>query len=98
MNAERTDFIAEAITEAFGSRCPDYAEGCAACDAWKQRDDMLSALEPFAAVAEHDIGQDEDDADLFQVMSERNARAPRLTVGHLRSARAAIARARGDQS
>jgi hypothetical protein len=38
-----TDFIAEAITEAFGARCPDYAEGCAVCDAWRQYD-ALSAL------------------------------------------------------
>lgn len=50
------------------------------------------ALKPFAAVAEHDIGESEDDADLFTPMSAHN-RAPRLTVGDLRAARAIL----GDQ-
>ena len=35
---ERTDYIAEAIAEAFGGRCPDFAEGCACCEAWQQYD------------------------------------------------------------
>ena len=47
------------------------------------------ALKPFAAVAEHDIGESEDDADLFTPMSAHN-RAPRLTVGDLRAARAIL--------
>ncbi|AMX93661.1 MULTISPECIES: hypothetical protein [Mesorhizobium] len=54
-----TDFIAEAITEAFGERCPDYAEGCAACDAWKQYDDLraLSAIHSQgAAPSEEPVG------------------------------------------
>lgn len=54
---------------------------------------MLAALAPFAAVAERDIGDSEDDADLFQVMSEGHARAPRLTVGDFRRALAAFLRA-----
>ena len=32
------DYIAEALTEAFGERCPDYAEGCHTCEAWKEYD------------------------------------------------------------
>lgn len=36
------DLIAEAITEAFGERCPDVAEGCPCCDAWKQYDDLIA--------------------------------------------------------
>lgn len=30
--------IDEAITEAFGERCPEYAEGCPCCDAWAELD------------------------------------------------------------
>lgn len=37
-DVEKTDYIAEAITEAFGERCPDFAEGCACCEAWQQYD------------------------------------------------------------
>lgn len=48
------------------------------------------ALEPFARIAEHDIGEDEADIDLYRPMSARNARAPLLTVGDLRRARAAL--------
>lgn len=33
------DLIAEAITEAFGERCPDYGEHCPCCQAWKQYDE-----------------------------------------------------------
>lgn len=32
------DYLADAITEAFGERCPDFAEGCPCCDAWAQYD------------------------------------------------------------
>lgn len=51
---------------------------------------LRGALEPFAAVAERDIGDDEADHDRYRVMSERNARAPLLCVGHFRRARAAL--------
>lgn len=40
MTVEPTDYIADAITEAFGERCPDYAEGCPICDAWAQYDEL----------------------------------------------------------
>ena len=50
---------------------------------------LREALEPFVAVAENDIGESEDDADLFRPMTAYN-RAPRLTVGHFRKARAAL--------
>ena len=48
------------------------------------------ALAPFAAVAEHDIGADEVDSDIFMPMREPHNRAPRLRVGHLRAAKAAL--------
>jgi len=48
------------------------------------------ALAPFAAVAEHDIGESESDTDLFRPMSTRHARAPLLTFGDLRRAKAII--------
>ncbi|TCN48058.1 hypothetical protein EV665_102587 [Shinella granuli] len=48
--------------------------------------ELRKALRPFAAVAEHDIGDDETDEELFRPMSSHN-RAPRLIVGDLRRAR-----------
>ena len=53
-------------------------------------DRLASALEPFARVAEHDIGESESDADLFRAMSDRYCRAPLLTVGDFRRARTAL--------
>lgn len=50
---------------------------------------LIAALRPFAACAEHDIGDTEDDADTFR--NSTHNRAPKITVGDLRRARAAIA-------
>lgn len=55
------------------------------------------ALGPFAAVAEHDIGDDETDGEAFRPMQFLN-RAPKLTVGDLRRARAALTQPTGDRS
>jgi hypothetical protein len=35
-----SDLIADAITDQYGERCPEYAEGCFTCEAWKQYDYM----------------------------------------------------------
>lgn len=51
---------------------------------------LREALEPFATVAEYDIGDSEADGDLFRPMSAQHAHAPLLRVGHLRRARAAL--------
>lgn len=51
---------------------------------------LREALEPFAAVAEYDIGEDETDNDVFTPMTWVNARARVLTVGDFRRARAAL--------
>ena len=48
------------------------------------------ALEPFAYVADHDIGESETDNDIFRPMSGGHNIAP-LTVGDLRRSRDAIA-------
>lgn len=56
----------------------------------RQRDEMAKALEPFAAVAECDIGDDETDSDIFLPISRRNARAKPITVGDMRKALAAL--------
>lgn len=53
--------------------------------------DLLEALRPFAECAAHDIGESEDDADTFR-NCEHN-RAPKITVGDLRRARATLAKA-----
>lgn len=50
---------------------------------------LEEALRPFAAVAEHDIGESESDADRFRPMGE-HYRAPPLLVGDLRRARALL--------
>ena len=49
---------------------------------------LEEALRPFGACAEHDIGQSEDDADTFR-NTDYN-RAPKITVGDLRRALAAL--------
>lgn len=50
MDGERTDLIAEAITEAFGERCPDYDKDCWCCRAWQQYDDLRNSLQETLAV------------------------------------------------
>lgn len=57
---------------------------------------LREALEPFALVAEHDIGDGESDDDIFWPISNaRYSMAGRLRVGHLRRARAALEAAAG---
>lgn len=51
----------------------------------QQQAELMRALEPFALVAQHDIGEDEADHDLHRHMDKHN-RAPRLTVGDFRRA------------
>jgi len=51
---------------------------------------LRGALEPFAQVAEHDIGDDEADEDRFTPILGNLNRAPLITVGHFRRARAAL--------
>lgn len=63
----------------------------------EQRAELLEALEPFALIAEYDIGADESDGDDYRPMQRHNV-APRVTVGHLRQALAAIARAKGEKA
>jgi len=55
----------------------------------RERDEALEALRPFALVAEHDIGSDETDADIFQQPGHYH-RAPRITVGDMRRARSVL--------
>ncbi|HEY8353810.1 MAG TPA: hypothetical protein VIK69_02195 [Methylophilaceae bacterium] len=50
---------------------------------------LVEALEPFALIAEMDIGDDETDADLFRPLTHNYA--PHITVGHLRAALKALA-------
>ena len=54
-----------------------------------RRAEVEEALKPFALVAEHDIGSDEADRDIFRPMLAHN-HAPRLSVGDIRRARAAL--------
>lgn len=34
----KKDYIAEAITEYYGERCPEHMTGCPCCNAWAQYD------------------------------------------------------------
>src|SRR5690606_20801854 len=38
------DYIAEAITDYLGERCPDFVGGCHTCLAWRQYDRLRSEL------------------------------------------------------
>jgi hypothetical protein len=72
---------------------------CRALYAFPPRDQLLAhldrlaraekALEPFARVAEADIGESETDAERFAPMLRHN-RAPHITVGDMRNALAAL--------
>lgn len=59
-------------------------------------DEMRAALEIFAAIAEHDIGDDEADSDLFRPMTPKHCKARPLLVGDFRRAQAAFSKARGE--
>ena len=51
---------------------------------------LEAALKPFAHVVDLDVSEFCSDSDWFAPMSAQYARAPRLTVGDLRRARAAL--------
>lgn len=68
-------------------RCANYERQCE--QQRSQLDSARKVLEPFAAVAECDIGSTETDEDIFQPMRDYN-HAPRITVGHMRAAKAAL--------
>lgn len=76
--------------ESYGTLCVENARLIAAVpDLAAEVIRLRKALEPFAKVAEHDIGYDEADTDVFRPMKLFN-RAPRIRVGDLRRARAAL--------
>ncbi|UXU73774.1 MULTISPECIES: hypothetical protein [unclassified Paracoccus (in: a-proteobacteria)] len=77
------------FTHRLHGAAPEYirADLVEAMETENQR--LREALSPFADVAEHDIGTDEADCDVFRPMLRAN-RAPYLTVGDLRRARAAL--------
>lgn len=54
----------------------------------KRVGELEAGLAPFAAIAAVDIGEDETDSDKYQPLAYN--RAPHITIGHLRRARALI--------
>ena len=72
-----------------------FAERAEAADTIASLRSMLEeaegALEPFALVAEYDIGDSESDEDIFRPMDGRNSIAGLVRVGHLRAARRTLA-------
>lgn len=85
---------AHLIAEAFNVH---HETGLTPRELAEQRAEMIEALEPFALIAEYDIGADESDGDDYSPMQRHNV-APRVTVGHLRQALAAIAKAKGGEA
>ena len=67
-----SELIAEAITDYFGERCLDYAEGCPTCEAWAEydrwntrpapaaTDTVLETYEPYLEVIDTGIGSFEE--------------------------------------
>ena len=51
---------------------------------------LEEALEPFAEVAELDVGESESDNDIFRQMDAKYCQAPQITVGDLRRTRALL--------
>lgn len=52
---EKIDYVAEAISEAFGPKCADYSDGCPTCEAWKQYDELI-AYTSTPAPPQHLVG------------------------------------------
>ena len=79
----------ERITKAYGEKCDQLLNAVLASTAAEDKlAEAMKVIEPFADVAEHDIGDDEFDDDVFRPISSKNARAQLINVGHLRAARA----------
>lgn len=41
------DFIAEAITDSLGPRCPEHSDGCPSCEAWAQYDRLKNTADLY---------------------------------------------------
>lgn len=48
-------YIEEAITEAFGERCPDFDADCRCCKAWAELDQMNDKIEGLEADLENAV-------------------------------------------
>ena len=59
-----------------------------------ENETLRAALEPFANVAKHDVGEGESDMDRYTPMKHNHA--PHISVGDLRRARAALASTSGE--
>jgi hypothetical protein len=46
MSEKQEDLIAEAITEQFGERCPDFDANCYCCRVWRQYDELKTIRHP----------------------------------------------------
>lgn len=80
ISAEAEDLIADAITEQYGERCPDYEPECWCCKVWKQYD----ALATLAAEVEA-LRRERDRAErtlrhALEVAKDQEARADSLAA------------------
>jgi hypothetical protein len=88
--------LVKALNEAFEYGCAEIERLQRERDALKAENEQLrEALEPFADVAEYDIGGDEADTDLFRPIDRKNAVANQITVGDMRKALSALAQETG---
>jgi hypothetical protein len=68
------DLIADAITQAFGERCPDHEPGCFCCEAWKQYDDLKAERERGTAIPDEERGSMRDQLESFAVYTDTDGR------------------------
>lgn len=48
------NLIEEAITGHWGARCPEHAEGCPVCDAWREYDNLVTDNQVLNKMAQVD--------------------------------------------
>ncbi len=85
--ATETDPIADALTEHWGERCPDFHPDCHTCKAWK-RYDAFVRCEPLLGEAEKALAKVQSDARAYRCeISAPALDAVDATLSLLREAR-----------
>ena len=88
---ENRDQVAEAITEHWGERCPDFEPTCWCCKAWAQYDALRAApaaeRERCAKIADAEAAAMERVADSYRVPKT----GANITLAHLHDQGAVVA-------
>ena len=80
--ADRLESLSRALSEAEAERVETNRQAVYLADRIAE---AMKVIEPFALIAEHDIGSDEADSDTYRPMTYNTV--PHISVGHLRAAR-----------